>query len=243
MLQAAATVSPQATPEQDVMEWRARLFAIALGIAVLLFVVNLVRTRKLKEEFALLWLLTAVVLVLAPLLIDYLDMIAHALGIEYPPAFIFVLAIICVLLVLFQFSMRISHFSEQIKVLTQELALLRARLEFLERSPPPRDTESRVRSGEAESRHLSGEAESRHLSGEANGSATNEPARPARRDARGLAKSARRGSGLAKGARRSSGLAKSARRSSGLAKSARRSSGLATDEEGIDVNSDNDAQT
>jgi hypothetical protein len=214
MLQAAATVSPQATPEQDVMEWRARLFAIALGIAVLLFVVNLVRTRKLKEEFALLWLLTAVVLVLAPLLIDYLDMIAHALGIEYPPAFIFVLAIICVLLVLFQFSMRISHFSEQIKVLTQELALLRARLEFLERSPPPRDTESRVRSGEAESCHLSGEA---------NGSATNEPARPARRDARGLAKSARR--------------------SNGLAKSARRSSGLATEEEGIDVNSDNDAQT
>jgi hypothetical protein len=128
-LGAAATALPQATAAQDVMELRARLFAIALGVAVLLFVVNLVRTRKLKEEFALLWLLTAVVLVLAPLLIDYLDMIAHALGIEYPPAFIFVLAIICVLLVLFQFSMRISHFSEQIKVLTQELALLRARLE------------------------------------------------------------------------------------------------------------------
>ena len=119
----------------DVMELRARLFAIALGIIVLLFVVNLVRTRKLKEEFALLWLLTAVVLVLAPLLIDYLDRIAHVLGIEYPPAFIFVLAIISVLLILFQFSMRISHFSEQIKVLTQEIALLRARLEVLERSP------------------------------------------------------------------------------------------------------------
>ena len=95
----------------------------------LLFVVNLVRTRKLKEEFALLWLLTAVVLVLAPLFIDYLDMVAHALGIEYPPAFIFVLAIISVLLILFQFSMRLSHFSDQIKALTQELALLRARLE------------------------------------------------------------------------------------------------------------------
>lgn len=128
------------SPAQDAMESRARLFAIALGVAVLLFVVNLVRTRKLKEEFALLWLLTAVVLVLAPLLIDYLDMLAHALGIEYPPAFIFVLAIISVLLILFQFSIRISHFSEQIKVLTQELALLRARLEFLERSTPQHGT-------------------------------------------------------------------------------------------------------
>jgi hypothetical protein len=115
------------------MEVRARLFAIALGFVVLLFVVNQVRTKKLKEEFALLWLLTGVVLVLTPLLIDYLDMVAYGLGIEYPPALIFVLAIISLLLVFFQFSMRISRFSEQIKVLTQELALLSVRIQDLER--------------------------------------------------------------------------------------------------------------
>jgi len=118
---------------QDAMEFRARLFAAVLGVIVLLFVVNLVRTKKLKEEFALLWLLMAVVLVLTPLVIDYLDMVAYALGIEYPPAFIFLLAIISLLFILFQFSMRISRFSEQIKVLTQELALLRAHVEELER--------------------------------------------------------------------------------------------------------------
>ena len=124
----------QAIPAvSDVMELRARLFAVLLGIAVLLLVLNLVRTRKLKEEFALLWLLTAVVLVLTPLFIDYLDMIAYALGIEYPPALIFVLAIISLLLILFQFSLRISRFSEQIKVMVQELALLRAQVEDLER--------------------------------------------------------------------------------------------------------------
>ena len=121
---------------QDTMEFRARLFAIVLGVAVLLFVINLVRTKKLKEEFALLWLLTGVVLVLTPLLIDYLDMVAYALGIEYPPALIFVLAIISLLLILFQFSMRLSRFSDQVKVLTQELALLRVRLEHLEGTAP-----------------------------------------------------------------------------------------------------------
>jgi hypothetical protein len=121
---------------QDTMEFRARLFAVVLGVAVLLFVINLVRTKKLKEEFALLWLLTGVVLVLTPLLIDYLDMVAYALGIEYPPALIFVLAIISLLLILFQFSMRLSRFSDQVKVLTQELALLRVRLEHLEGTAP-----------------------------------------------------------------------------------------------------------
>ncbi|MBM4428713.1 MAG: DUF2304 family protein, partial [Chloroflexi bacterium] len=123
-----------ATP--DLMQFRARLFAMLIGLAVLFFVTNLVRTKKLKEEFALLWLLTGVVLVLTPLFIDYLDIVAHALGVDYPPALIFLLAIISLLLILFQFSLRISHFSEQIKVLTQELALLRAQVEELEHAAP-----------------------------------------------------------------------------------------------------------
>jgi hypothetical protein len=113
---------------QDAMEGRARIFAIALGVIVLLFVVNLVRTKKLSEEFALLWLFTAVVLVLSPLFIDYLDRVAYAIGIEYPPALIFLLAIISLLLILFQFSMRLSRYSDQIKVLTQEIALLSLRV-------------------------------------------------------------------------------------------------------------------
>ena len=125
--------------QQDVMEVRARIFAVVLGFVVSLFVINLVRTKKLKEEFALLWLLTSIVLVLTPLVIDYLDLVAYALGIEYPPALIFLLAIISLLLILFQFSMRISRFSEQIKVLIQEVAVLRARIEDLEQ----------VQSGEA----------------------------------------------------------------------------------------------
>ena len=119
---------------QDVMETRARAFAVVIGILVSLFVVNSVRTRKLKEEFALLWLLTSVVLVLTPLVIDYLDLVAYALGIEYPPALIFLLAIITLLLILFQFSLRISRFSDQIKLLVQEVAVLSARIEDLERN-------------------------------------------------------------------------------------------------------------
>jgi hypothetical protein len=138
---------------QDVMEFRARLFAVVLGLVVLLFVINLVRTKKLKEEFALLWLLTGIVLVLTPVFIDYLDMVAYALGIEYPPALIFVLAIISVLLILFQFSLRISRFSEQIKVLVQEVALLRVRLENLEGAASPAPNSGQA--GDTEEEHAS----------------------------------------------------------------------------------------
>jgi hypothetical protein len=115
------------------MVWRARLFFVLLGLAVLLFVVNLVRTKKLKEEYALLWLLMAVTLVVAPLLIDAIDVMSFALGIDYPPALIIVIALICFALIFFQISVTISRFSEQIKILAQDLALTRKRLQELEK--------------------------------------------------------------------------------------------------------------
>jgi len=114
------------------MTWRARIFVALLGVAVLVYVVNLVRTRKLKEEYAILWLFAAVVLVIAPLIADWLDALAWLIGVEYAPALIFMLAIIVFLFIFFQFSVSISRFSEQIKVLTQDIALLRRRVEELE---------------------------------------------------------------------------------------------------------------
>lgn len=114
------------------MSLAARVLLIALGIGILVFVVNLVRTRKLKEEYAILWLFTGVVLVLLPVVIDLLDAISFALGITYPPAFIGLVAAVCILFILFQFSTNISRFSERTKVLAQEVAILKERVRRLE---------------------------------------------------------------------------------------------------------------
>jgi hypothetical protein len=114
------------------MSLAARLLLIAVGIGILVFVINLVRTRKLKEEYAILWLFTGVVLVLLPVVIDVLDAVSFALGITYPPAFIGLVAAVCILFILFQFSTSISRFSERTKVLTQEVAVLREQVRRLE---------------------------------------------------------------------------------------------------------------
>lgn len=114
------------------MVLRARFFFIILGLSVLFFVINLVRTKKLKEEHALLWLLMAVALVVAPLFIDIIDAVSFAIGIDYPPALIIVIALVCFALIFFQMSVTISRFSEQIKSLSQDLALARRRIQDLE---------------------------------------------------------------------------------------------------------------
>jgi len=134
------------------MVWRARLFFVALGLIVLFFVINLVRTKKLKEEYALLWLLMAATMVLAPLLIDVIDAISFAIGIDYPPALMIVIALVCFALIFFQISVTISRFSEQIKSLSQDLALTRKRLQELEEELAiSRVCESKSREGDSQS--------------------------------------------------------------------------------------------
>ena len=115
------------------MSPRARLLLFVIGLIVLFTIINLMRTRRLKEEYALLWLLAALTLVATPILITPLDQIAFFLGIEYPPALFLGLGIIGLLLIIFQLTLVISKFSDQIRTLTQEIAILRLRVDALEK--------------------------------------------------------------------------------------------------------------
>jgi len=114
------------------MTGHARLFVALLSFGLLLFVFNLVRRKNLKENYAILWVLTTLMLSAAPLLIDYLDAIAHAVGIYYPPAFIYTMAIMFIIVLLLHFSVIVSKLSEQNKVLIQEQGILEKRVQELE---------------------------------------------------------------------------------------------------------------
>ena len=120
------------------MSIRTRVVLVIIGLLVLAVVINLLRTRRLKEEYAILWLLAAAALVLGPLLIDPLDRLAYFLGVDYPPAVYLGIGIIGLLLIMFQLSLNISRFSDAIRVLTQEVAILGQRVEGLEKRLEPR---------------------------------------------------------------------------------------------------------
>ena len=107
---------------------RARILLFFLGLAVLILAINLVRKRQLQERYALLWLLAGLVLVLAPLFVNVIDRLAAQLGFGYPPALLLMLAVIGLMLIIAQLSLSISNQADRIKILTQELGLLRTEL-------------------------------------------------------------------------------------------------------------------
>jgi len=114
------------------LDSRVRWATVFLGVLILWFVIRLIRHRKLQERYAILWVVSAVILVLIPLGINHLDFLIYGLGIDYPPALLFLLAILALGGLMLQYSIVLSRLSEQCKNLIQSVALLRKRLDELE---------------------------------------------------------------------------------------------------------------
>ena len=105
---------------------RVSVVAAALSLALLLVVLELIRRRRLRERYALLWLVTAGVLLVLSVWRSGLDTIAGWVGIHYAPSALFALAAFFVVLVLLHYSTVISRLSDENAILAQRLALLEA---------------------------------------------------------------------------------------------------------------------
>lgn len=110
------------------MDARVQIVAVLVSALLLLGVLELVRRRRLLERYALLWLLSALVLLALAVWRDLLALVSSALGIAAPPNALFFVALAFVLVLLLHFSLAVSRLTDQTKVLAQRLALLEERV-------------------------------------------------------------------------------------------------------------------
>ena len=108
------------------------ILASAASIILLLAVLELVRRRRLREKYALLWILTAIVLLILSLWRGLVDSVAIALGISYGPLITIAVGALFVLVVLLHYSTVISALTDRSAVLAQQVAMLEERLRRLE---------------------------------------------------------------------------------------------------------------
>jgi hypothetical protein len=105
---------------------RLTIIGLILSVSALLFVLELVRRRKLREDYSLLWLGTAVVLIALTAFRPLLDRFAALLGVvTYPPAALFVVAILFVLCLLLHFSTVLTRLTRENREIAQQMAILR----------------------------------------------------------------------------------------------------------------------
>jgi hypothetical protein len=112
---------------------RQQLVAIVLATSMLALVVELVRRRKLREEYAWVWLAVALVLLALALQDSYLITLSRWIGSATSTSTLFFGALVFLLLLSLQFSVQLSRLTLRQRTTAQRLALLEQELERLQR--------------------------------------------------------------------------------------------------------------
>ena len=127
--------------------WTQRIVLLVLGLGFLAVTLNLIRKRRLRKEYAVLWVVTSAMILLFVLLPGVLLRVAAWLN---PNHVVLMLLIVFVFLAAFvlHHSVVISRLSEREKEVSQELTLLKDELEKLReevRATPPPPAEPKPR--------------------------------------------------------------------------------------------------
>lgn len=106
------------------MNLKLQIFMALISLLILIGIVELVRRKKLKEEYSLLWLITGCGLLLLAVSEKLLVGITSLFGAVLPSNMLFFFGLIFVLLLCLHYSLKISQMTTQIKNLAQKIALL-----------------------------------------------------------------------------------------------------------------------
>jgi hypothetical protein len=106
-----------------------KLLTIVTGLtslAVLAFMIELLRRRQLQEKYAILWLAVSIVMVPFAFVPTLVDGVAVAIGFASGVSLVLFLGIVFLLLVCMHLSWEVSRLEEETRTLAEEVALIRA---------------------------------------------------------------------------------------------------------------------
>jgi hypothetical protein len=103
-----------------------KILSAFIGVSLFIYIIEMVRRRKLREEYAWIWLLTGLLIVVLSVWYDLLLYISVLLGGIFPSALLFFFGLLFLLFISLHQSIKISKLTDEVKRLAQELALHQA---------------------------------------------------------------------------------------------------------------------
>ncbi|MCM2386713.1 DUF2304 domain-containing protein [Streptomyces albipurpureus] len=113
------------------------LLTVVVGLAIVAGLIELLRRRQLREKYAVLWLVTAVFVVVLSVFPSAPDLIAHLLGIRNGISLVLFLSVVFLLAVCMHLTWEASRQDERTRILSEEIALIRLEQDALARPPGP----------------------------------------------------------------------------------------------------------
>jgi len=112
---------------------RVEIVALVACFTLIGAIFELVRRKRIKERYSLLWFFTGVSMLVLTLKRDWLEQFSSMVGIYYAPSSLFLLLSGFMILILIHYSTVLSQLLSQNQRLGQKLALLEAELESLKK--------------------------------------------------------------------------------------------------------------
>lgn len=110
-----------------------QIIGIIAAVLTLLVVIEMVRRGQLKERHALWWLVAGILALIIGIFPDLLNGVADVVGVEVPINLVFFVSIAVLFLVCIQSSSELTSLEEKTRILAEESALLRQKIEELEK--------------------------------------------------------------------------------------------------------------
>src|SRR5215218_1345367 len=104
---------------------RVQIIAIIASLLFIALIARLIVRGKLREEYAIIWIICSIVLIIFSVWSDGLEKVTKLLGFQLPSNLIFTGAIFAMLIYLLHLSVVVSKLQEQNKTLAQDIALLK----------------------------------------------------------------------------------------------------------------------
>jgi hypothetical protein len=101
-----------------------QILSILFSLFLLVLIVLLIRKKKIREEYAILWIVIFTIFFLLSVFRGIIDKISSLLGIQYQPASLFLILIGCTFLLMFHFSLVISDLKKKINAMATALTIL-----------------------------------------------------------------------------------------------------------------------
>lgn len=116
------------------MSIRTQIFVIVLVLWALVSLVNMVRRQRVTLQYSLLWFVLGIGILVFACFPGLTARLAALFGIGLPINLLFFAGLYFAMMIIFSLSVNLSQLSEKNKQLTQELGLLKQKVEQLERS-------------------------------------------------------------------------------------------------------------
>jgi hypothetical protein len=111
---------------------RLTILSVVVAFAVLVLVFELLRRRRLREKYAVIWVLIAVGTLVVAIFPGLLSGVASVLGIQTPSNLLFFTSLLVLFAVSLQLSREVGLLEEQTRRLAEETGSLRLRVDALE---------------------------------------------------------------------------------------------------------------